>query len=397
MATTPHYMKLLKPAWRWFGPDDPVTLQEIRQTDAAGIVTALHDIPHGEIWPVAAIAERKHLIEKAGLTWDVVESVTVHESIKTQTGDYTGYIEKYKLTLENLAACNIRTVTYNFMPVLDWVRTNIDYRLPNGAEALYFDCADLALFDIYLLERKNAAAAHSAAAVTEAAVRWQQYSDAQKQAIANTILLGIPSEKKLDIPGIRERLQHYKHISRQQLRQHLQYFLKQVTPVAEKLGIKLAIHPDDPPFDVLGLPRIVSTYDDIAFILNAVDSPANGICYCTGSLGANPQNDLPAILRMIGPRVHFVHLRNVQHEANGNFYEADHLQGSVDMHAVMKTLLQLQQQQPLPIPFRPDHGHRILDDLHKQCNPGYTAIGRMKGLAALLGLQLGIAGSRYTR
>jgi mannonate dehydratase len=283
------------------------------------------------------------------------------------------------------------------MPVLDWVRTNIGYRLPSGAEALYFDCADLALFDIYLLERKNAAAAHSAAAVAAAAARWQQYSDAQKQAIANTILLGIPSEKKLDIPGIRERLQHYKHISRQQLRQHLQYFLKQVTPVAEKLGVKLAIHPDDPPFDVLGLPRIVSTYDDIAFILNAVDSPANGICYCTGSLGANPQNDLPAILRMIGPRVHFVHLRNVQHEANGNFYEADHLQGSVDMHAVMKTLLQLQQQQPLPIPFRPDHGHRMLDDLHKQCNPGYTAIGRMKGLAALLGLQLGIAGSRYTR
>lgn len=394
MNMVPHYMKLLKPTWRWFGPDDPVTLQEIRQTDATGIVTALHDIPHGEVWPMAAIAARKQLIEKAGLTWDVVESVTVHESIKTQTGDYTGYIEKYKLTLENLAACGIRIVTYNFMPVLDWVRTNISYRLPNGAEALYFDKADLALFDIHLLERKNAANDYDAATVTAAAQRWQQYTDAQKQAIADTILLGIPSEKKLDIPGIRERLLHYKHITRQQLRQHLQYFLQQVVPVAEKLDIKLAIHPDDPPFDVLGLPRIVSSHDDIAFILQMVDSPANGICYCTGSLGAGTHNDLPAILRMIGNRVNFVHLRNVQQDTSGNFYEADHLQGDVDMYTIMKTLLQLQQQQPLPIPFRPDHGHRMLDDLNKQCNPGYTAIGRMKGLAALLGLQRGIAGGR---
>jgi len=387
-------MKLLKPTWRWFGPDDPVTLQEIRQTDATGIVTALHDIPHGEVWPRAAIAARKQLIEQAGLTWDVVESVTVHESIKTQTGDYTGYIEKYKLTLENLAACGIRIVTYNFMPVLDWVRTNISYRLPNGAEALYFDKADLALFDIHLLERKNAANDYDAATVAAATQRWQQYTDAQKQAIADTILLGIPSEKKLDIPGIRERLQHYKHITRQQLRQHLQYFLQQVVPVAEKLDMKLAIHPDDPPFDVLGLPRIVSSHDDIAFILQMVDSPANGICYCTGSLGAGTHNDLPAILRMIGSRVNFVHLRNVQQDTNGNFYEADHLQGDVDMYTIMKTLLQLQQQQPLPIPFRPDHGHRMLDDLQKHCNPGYTAIGRMKGLAALLGLQRGIAGGR---
>ncbi|WP_217604726.1 mannonate dehydratase [Chitinophaga sp. GbtcB8] len=387
-------MKLLKPTWRWFGPDDPVTLQEIRQTDATGIVTALHDIPHGEVWPMAAIAARKQLIEQAGLSWDVVESVTVHESIKTQTGDYTGYIEKYKLTLENLAACGIRIVTYNFMPVLDWVRTNISYRLPNGAEALYFDKADLALFDIHLLERKNAANDYDAATVAAAAQRWQQYTDAQKQAIADTILLGIPSEKKLDIPGIRERLQHYKHITRQQLRQHLQYFLQQVVPVAEKLDIKLAIHPDDPPFDVLGLPRIVSSHDDIAFILQMVDSPANGICYCTGSLGAGTHNDLPAILRMIGNRVNFVHLRNVQQDTSGNFYEADHLQGDVDMYTIMKTLLQLQQQQPLPIPFRPDHGHRMLDDLQKHCNPGYTVIGRMKGLAALLGLQRGIAGGR---
>ncbi|HEY8917482.1 MAG TPA: mannonate dehydratase [Chitinophaga sp.] len=387
-------MKLLKPTWRWFGPDDPVTLQEIRQTDATGIVTALHDIPHGEVWPRAAIAARKQLIEQAGLTWDVVESVTVHESIKTQTGDYTGYIEKYKLTLENLAACGIRIVTYNFMPVLDWVRTNISYRLPNGAEALYFDKADLALFDIHLLERKNAANDYDAATVAAVSQRWQQYTDAQKQAIADTILLGIPSEKKLDIPGIRERLQHYKHITRQQLRQHLQYFLQQVVPVAEKLDMKLAIHPDDPPFDVLGLPRIVSSHDDIAFILQMVDSPANGVCYCTGSLGAGTHNDLPAILRMIGSRVNFVHLRNVQQDTNGNFYEADHLQGDVDMYTIMKTLLQLQQQQPLPIPFRPDHGHRMLDDLQKHCNPGYTAIGRMKGLAALLGLQRGIAGGR---
>jgi len=387
-------MKLLKPTWRWFGPDDPVTLQDIKQTDATGIVTALHHIPHGEVWPVAEIAARQQLIAAAGLSWEVVESVTVHESIKTQTGDYREYIAKYQQTLENLAACGIRIVTYNFMPVLDWVRTNISYRLPNGAEALYFDRADLALFDIYLLERAGAEKDHAPAAVAEAALRWQQYSATQKQAIADTILLGIPSEKKLDIPGIKARLEHYRHITRDDLRQHLRYFLQQVAPVAEKLGIKLAIHPDDPPFDVLGLPRIVSSYEDIAFILQAVDSPANGICYCTGSLGAGRSNDLPAILRMIGHRVHFVHLRNVQHEENGNFYEADHLQGNVDMYAIMKLLLELQQGLPQPVPFRPDHGHRMLDDLHKQCNPGYTAIGRMKGLAALQGLALGIAGGR---
>ncbi|KAA2244796.1 mannonate dehydratase [Chitinophaga agrisoli] len=384
-------MKLLKPTWRWFGPEDPVTLQDIRQTDATGIVTALHQIPHGAIWPVEEIAARKQLIEDAGLTWDVVESVTVHESIKTQTGNYQDYIEKYKQTLRNLASCGIRIVTYNFMPVLDWVRTNISYRLPNGAEALYFDRADLALFDIHLLERENAARDHDPAVVEEAARRWQYYSAAQKQAIADTILLGIPSEKKLDIPGIRERLSHYANITREQLQQHLKYFLEQVTPVAAQLDMKLAIHPDDPPFDVLGLPRIVTGYDDIAFILNAVDNPANGICYCTGSLGAGVQNDLPAILQMIGNRVHFVHLRNVQQAGNGNFFEADHLQGDVDMYAVMKILLELQQQQPLPIPFRPDHGHRMLDDQHKHSNPGYSAIGRMKGLAALIGLELGIA------
>ncbi len=276
-------MKLLKPTWRWFGPEDPVTLQDIRQTDATGIVTALHHIPHGEVWPVEEIAARKQMIEDAGLTWDVVESVTVHESIKTQTGNYQEYIEKYKQTLRNLAACGIRIVTYNFMPVLDWVRTNISYRLPNGAEALYFDRADLALFDIYLLERENANKDHAPAVVAEAARRWQTYSPAQKQAIADIILLGIPSEKKLDIAGIRERLQHYANITREQLQQHLKYFLEQVTPVAAQLDMKLAIHPDDPPFDVLGLPRIVTGYDDIAFILKAVDNPANGICYCTGS------------------------------------------------------------------------------------------------------------------
>lgn len=387
-------MQLLKPTWRWFGPADPVTLQDIRQTDATGIVTALHHIPHGEVWPVEEIQARQQEIASAGLTWDVVESVTVHESIKTQTGDYKIYIEKYKQTLVNLAACGIRIVTYNFMPVLDWVRTNIAYRLPNGAEALYFDPADLALFDIHLLEREGAARDHAPAAVEEAARRWEQYTAAQKQAIADTILLGIPSEKKLDIPGIKERLRLYASITRDDLRQHLKYFLEQVTPVAESLGIRLAIHPDDPPFDVLGLPRIVSGYDDIEFILRAVDSPANGICYCTGSLGAGRHNDLPAILRMIGDRVHFVHLRNVQKDDKGNFFEADHLTGDVDMYTIMKLLLELQQQQREAIPFRPDHGHRMLDDLHKNTNPGYTAIGRMKGLAALVGLELGITGGR---
>lgn len=387
-------MKLLKPTWRWFGPDDPVTLQDIRQTDAVGIVTALHHVPHGEVWTVDEIAARKEMIASAGLTWDVVESVTVHESIKTQTGDYTAWLEKYKQTLENLAACDIRTVTYNFMPVLDWVRTSISYRLPNGAEALYFDRANLALFDIYLLERPDAEKDHPPAIAAEAARRHQQYSAAQQQAITDTILLGIPSEKKLDIPGIRERLGHYASIDHNVLRRHLQYFLQQVVPVAAKLGMKLAIHPDDPPFDVLGLPRIVSSYDDISFILQAVNDPANGICYCTGSLGAGAHNDLPAILKMIGDRVHFAHLRNVKKDEQGNFYEADHLGGDVDMYAIMKQLLQLQSlQSDAAIPFRPDHGHRMLDDLNKQCNPGYTAIGRMKGLAALQGLQLGIAGS----
>jgi mannonate dehydratase len=383
----------LRQTWRWFGPGDPVSLQYIRQTGAQGIVTALHHIPHGEMWPVAEIKRRQAEVAAGGLSWDVVESVTVHESIKTRTGHYQQYIDHYKQTLRNLAACGLRIVTYNFMPVNDWTRTDLHYTMPDGSLALYFDWTDLAVFDRYLLKREGAESAYPEAVLREAEARHRQYTPDQLEGLAGIIMFGIPGEKKQTLEGMRARLAIYADIDHHALRENFSYFLREISPVAEEVGIKLAIHPDDPPFDILGLPRIVSRAADFDFILSAAPSPANGVCYCTGSLGASAENDLPGIARRIGKRIHFVHLRNVKRDAQGNFFEDDHLAGDVDMYAVMKEILTIQQQVPKPIPFRPDHGHQMMDDLGKTTNPGYSCIGRMRGLAELRGLELGICRS----
>ena len=381
----------LKQTWRWFGPDDPVTLHDILQTGATGIVNALHQIPHGDVWAVDEIKKRKNIIEAAGLTWDVVESVTVHESIKTQTGDYKKYIELYKQTLKNLAACNIKTVTYNFMPVTDWTRTNLDYIMPDGSRALYFNWFDLAVFDVFILKRKNAADGYSSEILNEATKRFKAYSQSKLDELTTMILFGLPGEKKITPGEVIEKLEWYKDIDHAALRENLTYFLQQIVPVAAEENIKLAIHPDDPPFDVLGLPRVVSNADDVEYILSSVDDAANGFCFCTGSFGAGKHNNLVEIIKRIDKRIHFVHLRNTKRDEHGNFYEADHLNGDTDMYAVVKEILSIQQKVDEPIPFRPDHGHVMLDDMNKKTNPGYSCIGRMRGLSELRGLMLGIS------
>ncbi|HMR92694.1 MAG TPA: mannonate dehydratase [Chitinophagaceae bacterium] len=383
-------MVQLKQTWRWFGPADPVSLQDIRQTGAAGIVTALHHLPHGEVWPIEEIKKRKAAVETAGLTWDVVESVTIHESVKTRTGDYEKYISNYQQTLRNLAACDIKIVTYNFMPVNDWARTDLHYRMPDGSLALYFNWTDLAVFDIFILQRKDAQQAYPTAIADQAKKRFSSYTPEQLKQLTEIIMFGIPGEKKQTVEQMREKLAAYRHIDHAALRQNLKLFLQAICPVADELGIKMAIHPDDPPFDILGLPRIVSTADDLAFILSCVPNKSNGLCFCTGSLGASEKNNLPEMIRQAGDRIHFVHLRNTRRDNEGNFYEADHLDGDTDMYAVLKELLLIQQQVNTPIPFRPDHGHQMMDDLQKHTNPGYSCIGRMRGLAELRGLELGI-------
>ncbi len=388
--------KLLEQTWRWFGPDDPVTLQDVLQTGATGIVNALHQIPHGEVWTVDEIIKRKNMIEAAGLTWSVVESVTMHETIKTQTGNYKHYIENFNITLRNLAQCGIYNVTYNFMPVNDWTRTNLDYIMPDGSRALYFNWYDLAVFDIFILKRRNAAESYTDEIVREAEIRHKKYSASQLEDLWRMILFGLPGEHKKTPEEVREKLDWYKDIDHTFLRGSLQYFLEQVAPVADEEGIKLAIHPDDPPFDVLGLPRVVSNADDLNHIITSVPNKSNGICFCTGSLGASAANNLPEMVRNLGNRIHFVHLRNTTRDETGNFYEADHLGGDTDMYAVMKELLHIQQQEDQAIPFRPDHGHVMLDDMHKKTNPGYSCIGRMRGLAELRGLMTGIDRAFYS-
>ena len=383
-------MKELRQTWRWFGPNDPVSLQDIKQTGAVGIVTALHHVPHGEVWSYEEIMERKTLIESYGLTWDVVESVTIHEEIKTRTGNYQSWIEKYKESLSNLAKAGLRVITYNFMPVNDWTRTNLDYEMPDGSKALYFNWVDLAVFDIYILQRKNAAASYPANVVAEAETRHAAYTQEELDKIAGVVMFGIPGEKKITVEDMREKLSRYDNINADVLRSNLVYFLQQITPLCDALGLELAIHPDDPPIDILGLPRIVKNIEDVDFIINAVPNKSNGVCFCTGSFGANPNNDLPAMAKSLGSRVHFIHLRNTRRDAEGNFFEDDHLGGNTDMYAVMKELLKIQQDAPKQISFRPDHGHQMIDDLKKVTNPGYSCIGRLRGLAELRGLQLGI-------
>ncbi len=380
----------LKQTWRWFGPNDPVTLQDVRQTGSQGIVTALHHVPHGDVWTVDEIKKRQSELKAFGYNWDVVESVTIHEDIKTRSGNYKKYIDQYKTTLRNLAVCGIDIMTYNFMPVNDWTRTNLDYPMSDGSKALYFDWFDLALFDIHILKRKNAEASYQSSVVSEATKRLKSYTQKQLDDLAGIVMFGIPGEKKTTVDEMNAKLSHYKDIDHAALRENLKYFLQEISPVAAENNIKLAIHPDDPPFPILGLPRIVSSGDDLEFILSSVPIDSNGLCFCTGSLGANPKNDLPALAKKAGKRIHFVHLRNTKRDQHGNFYEADHLDGDTDMYAVMKEILTIQQQAAKPIPFRPDHGHQMMDDMNKVTNPGYSCIGRMRGLAELRGLELGI-------
>ncbi len=387
-------MQLLQ-TWRWFGPNDPVSLQDVLQAGAQGIVTALHHIPHGDVWPIEEIQKRQAELKAYGLKWEVVESVTIHESIKTRTGNYQTYIEYYKQTLRNIAACGIPVVTYNFMPVNDWTRTDLNYIMPDGSKALYFSWYDMAVFDIHILKRFGASNDYPTAVVQEAERLYHTYSKQRLEELAAIIMFGIPGEQKQTLEGMRARLAEYGEIDHSGLREHLALFLNEIVPVAVELGLRLAIHPDDPPFPILGLPRVVSTWDDLEYILKAVDNPANGLCFCTGSLGANPFNDIPEMVKKASTRINFVHLRNVKKDAVGNFFEDDHLAGDVDMYQVMKTLLAIQQQVPYSIPFRPDHGHQMMDDLYKVTNPGYSAIGRMRGLAELRGLQLGIYRNSY--
>jgi len=386
----------LEQTWRWFGPTDPIPLQHIRQAGATGIVTALHHIPNGTIWPIEDIRRCKAEIERAGLRWSVVESVPVHEDIKQAKGDCGRYLDNYAQSLRNLAACGVKIVCYNFMPLLDWTRTQLAWLLPDGAEALRFDAVDAAIFDLYILKRPGAEAGHSPEVQAIGAKRYEQLSPNERDALTRTILLGLPGTvEDLTLDEFRAALAQYQSIDSARLRENHAAFLRSVVPVAEECGISLCIHPDDPPFSIFGLPRIASTSNDLDAILAAVDSPANGITFCTGSLGAHPVNDLPAIFRRVGHRVHFLHLRNVRREADGSFYEAEHLGGSTDMAAVMLAVIEeldrhAAQGNSVSLPMRPDHGHRMLGDLKQSFYAGYSAIGRLRGLAELRGLERGI-------
>jgi len=383
--------KHLLQTWRWFGPDDPVSLADVKQTGAQGVVTALHHVPHGEVWTVDEIEKRKAELARVGLPWSVVESLSIHEDIKTRSGRYAEWIENYKISLRNLASCGLEVVTYNFMPVNDWTRTDIAYKVEDGSLALKFDRIDFAMFDIYLLERPGAKDDFSTEIVDRAAERFKNANQSQKDNLIDTILFGIPGEEKRTVEWMRKALEKYSDIDRKALKENYAHFLREVSPVAEEVGIRLAVHPDDPAFDILGLPRIVSTVEDLRDIVSFAPSPANGFCICCGSLCSNPENDIFAILTETGPRVHFVHFRNIKKDGQGNFYESDHLDGDIDMYAAMKTVFETAQAVDHFIPFRPDHGHQMMDDLKKVTNPGYSCIGRMRGLAELRGLHLGIS------